>query len=170
VEGLVKFNRRVMLAGKVVVGAIMVASVFLLFVNVILRYVFGYAISWAEEVTRYTLLWTVFIGAGVISRESSHVSMEAFFNLWPAKWQRTGFLVIHLFCIATIAVIFYFGIGITRMVIETGQTSEAAFIPMWIIYGAFPVGSVLMIFGYAETAWRQWTGNPITAHGGPPRE
>jgi TRAP-type C4-dicarboxylate transport system permease small subunit len=170
VGGLVRFNRRLMLAGKVLVGGIMVAAVFLLFVNVVLRYLSGYAISWAEEVTRYSLLWTVFVGAGVISRESSHVSMEAFFNLWPVKLQRVGLLAINLFCIATIAVIFYFGIEITKMVVETGQTSEAAFIPMWIIYGAFPVGSVLMILGYAETAWRHWTGNPIADPGRPPRE
>ena len=113
--------------------------------------------------TRYTLLWTVFVGAGVVTREGTHVSMEAFFNLWPAKLQRIGFLAINLFCIATIAVIFYFGIGIVRMVIETGQTSEAAFLPMWIIYGAFPVGGILMILGYIETALRQWNGTPAHA-------
>jgi len=147
-----------MLGGKILVGAIMTGATFLLFINVVLRYAFQSGIAWAEEMTRYTLLWTVFVGAGVVAREGTHVSMEAFFNLWPAKLQRIGFLAINLFCIATIAAILYFGIGIVRMVIETGQTSEAAFMPMWIIYGAFPVGSVLMILGYIETAWRQWNG------------
>jgi TRAP-type C4-dicarboxylate transport system permease small subunit len=47
------------------------------------------------------------------------------------------------------------------MVIETGQTSEAAFIPMWLIYGAFPVGSILMILGYIETALRHRIEKPI---------
>ncbi len=143
-----------MLGGKILVGAIMTCAAFLLFVNVVLRYVFGYGMSWAEEVTRYTMLWTVFVGAGVIAREGTHVSMEAFFNIWPEKFQRIGFLAINLFCIVTIVAIFFFGIGIVRMVIETGQTSEAAFIPMWLIYGAFPVGSILMILGYIETALR----------------
>ena len=101
-------------------------------------------------------------GAGVVTREGTHVSMEAFFNLWPAKLQRIGFLAINLFCIATIAVIVYFGIGMVRMVVETDQISEAAFLPMWIIYGAFPVGGVLMILGYIETAMRQWRNIPLT--------
>jgi C4-dicarboxylate transporter DctQ subunit len=144
------------------VGTIMTGATFLLFYNVILRYLFHSGIAWAEEITRYTLLWTVFVGAGVIAREGSHVSMEAFFNLWPAKLQRLGWLIINTFCIATIAVILYFGIGMVRLVIETGQTSEAAFLPMWIIYGAFPAGSVLMILGYLETAWRQWKNLPLT--------
>lgn len=161
-ERFFRFNRYVMLGGKILVGAIMTGATFLLFVNVILRYVFASGIVWAEEMTRYTLLWTVFVGAGVIAREGAHVSMEAFFNLWPARLQRIGFLAINLFCIATIAVILFFGIGIVRMVIETGQTSEAAFVPMWLIYGAFPVGSVLMILGYIETALRQWSGKPMT--------
>jgi TRAP-type C4-dicarboxylate transport system permease small subunit len=150
-----------MLGGKILVGAIMTGATFLLFFNVVLRYVFHYGISWAEEMTRYTLLWTVFVGAGVTAREGTHVSMEAFFGLWPEKYQRIGFLAINLFCIATIAAILYFGSGIVRMVIETDQTSEAASLPMWIIYGAFPVGALLMILGYVETAWRQWHGCPL---------
>lgn len=161
-ERFCQFNRYLMLGGKILVGTIMTGATFLLFYNVILRYLFHSGIAWAEEITRYTLLWTVFVGAGVIAREGSHVSMEAFFNLWPAKLQRLGWLIINTFCIATIAVILYFGIGMVRLVIETGQTSEAAFLPMWIIYGAFPAGSVLMILGYLETAWRQWKNLPLT--------
>lgn len=161
-ESFFRFNRRLMLGGKILVAVIMTGATFLLFFNVVLRYVFNSGISWAEEITRYTLLWTVFVGAGVIAREGTHVSMEAFFNLWPEKFQRIGYLVINLFCIATITAILFFGIGIVRMVVETGQTSEAAFVPMWIIYGAFPVGSVLMILGYIETALRQWMRRPIT--------
>ena len=160
-ERFFKFNQYVMLGGKVLVGAILTGAAFVLFVNVVLRYGFGYGISWAEEVTRYTMLWTVFVGAGVIAREGTHVSMEAFFNLWPEKARRIGFLAINIFCIVTIMAILSFGMGIVRMVIETGQTSEAAFIPMWIIYGAFPVGSILMILGYAETALRHSVQKPI---------
>lgn len=162
-ENFVRFNRCLMLGGKILVGAIMLGATFLLCWNVVLRYLFHSGIPWAEEITRYTLLWTVFVGAGVTAREGAHISMEAFFNLLPEKLQRIGWLAINLFCIATIATILSFGAAMVRMVIDTGQTSEAAFVPMWIIYGAFPVGSVLMILGYIETAWRQWSGRPLTA-------
>ena len=161
-EGFFRFNRQVMLYGKILVGAIMTGATFLLFINVVLRYVFDSGIIWAEEMTRYTMLWTVFVGAGVVTREGTHVSMEAFFNLWPAKFQRIGFLAINLFCIATITIIVYFGIDMVRLVVETDQISEAAFLPMWIIYGAFPVGGILMILGYIETAVRQWRNIPLT--------
>jgi C4-dicarboxylate transporter DctQ subunit len=162
-EKFFRFNQRVMLGGKILVGIIMTGAAFLLFINVVLRYVFESGIAWAEEITRYTLLWTVFVGTGVISREGTHVSMEAFYNLWPEKLQRIGFLAINIFCIVTIVVIFFFGLGIVRMVIETGQTSEAAFVPMWLIYGAFPVGSILMVLGYLEAAFRHRIGRPIKA-------
>jgi len=160
-EKFFKFNQHVMLGGKILVGAIMTFTAFLLFVNVVLRYVFHYGMSWAEEVTRYIMLWTVFAGAGVIAREGTHVSMEAFFNIWPEKFKRIGFFAINIFCVATIVAIFFFGMGLVRMVIETGQTSEAAFIPMWLIYAAFPVGSILMILGYVETALRHRIAKPI---------
>ena len=90
-EKFFRFNQRVMLGGKILVGAIMTFSAFLLFINVVLRYVFHYGMSWAEEVTRYILLWTVFVGAGVISREGAHVSMEALYNIWPEKLRRHRF-------------------------------------------------------------------------------
>lgn len=143
-------------------GSIMTCVVFLLFINVTLRYVFNYAIPWAEEVTRYTLLWTVFLGAGVISREGAHISMEAFFNMWPKTLQKVGFAVITALSIVTIVIIFYLGLGMVKMVIETGQTSTAAYIPMWLIYGAIPVGSALMILGFVETVWRHWVGRVIS--------
>ena len=162
-EKFFRFNQRVMFGGKILVGAIMISAVFLLFVNVVLRYIFNHAIPWAEEVTRYTLLWTVFLGAGVVSREGAHVSMEAFFGIWPEKLQKIGFLLINAFCVFTMLVIFYLGVGIVKMVAETGQISEAAFIPMWLIYGAFPVGSLLIILGYTETAYRHWVGKPMTS-------
>ena len=160
-EKFFRFNQHVMLGGKILVGAIMTLAACLLFVNVVLRYVFFYGMSWAEEVTRYTLLWTVFVGAGVISREGTHVSMEALYNIWPERLQRVAFVAINLFCIATIVVIFFFGIGIVDMVVETGQTSEAAFIPMWLIYSAIPAGSLLMMLGYIETILRHRMGRPM---------
>ncbi len=161
-ETLSGFNQKLMLGGKILVGSIMTCVVFLLFINVTLRYVFNYAIPWAEEVTRYTLLWTVFIGAGVISREGSHISMEAFFSMWPKNLQKVGFLVITAISIATIVILFSLGLAMVQMVVETGQTSAAAYIPMWLIYGAIPVGSALMILGFVETAWRHWVGKVIS--------
>jgi C4-dicarboxylate transporter DctQ subunit len=74
--------------------------------------------SWAEEVTRYILFWTVFVGAGVISREGAHVSMEALYNIWPERLQRVAFLAINIFCIATIVTIFFFGIDIVKRALE----------------------------------------------------
>ena len=139
----------------------MIAVVLLLFVNVCLRYVFGYAIPWAEEVTRYFLLWTVFVGSAVISREGTHVSMDAFFNMWPERLRKLGFAAITALCIVTMGFLLYLGSGMVWMVIDTGQTSEAAYFPMWIIYAAIPVGSALMILGFLEAGWRQWTGRPL---------
>ena len=45
--------------------------------------------------TRYTLLGPSLSARGS-TREGTHVSMEAFFNLRPAKFQRIGFLAVNL--------------------------------------------------------------------------
>ena len=140
-ERFFRFNRYVMLWGKILVGAIMTG-----------RHV-PFVRQRGPQV-RFRLRDRLGRGDDALHpaldrfrrrRRASpargrHVSMEAFFNLWPRELQRIGFLAINLFCIVTIAVIVYFGIGMVRMVVETDQVSEAAFLPMWIIYGAFPGG------------------------------
>ena len=44
-ESFFRFNRGVMLGGKILVGAIMTGATFLLFINVILRYAFESGIA-----------------------------------------------------------------------------------------------------------------------------
>ena len=50
----------------------MLVGVAISFANVIARYVFGYALFWAEETLVFLAIWGVFIGvaAGLTSRQT----------------------------------------------------------------------------------------------------
>lgn len=37
--------------------------------NVLARYLFNYPLAWAEEFSRYTFIWVVFLGAVVCSKQ-----------------------------------------------------------------------------------------------------
>ena len=49
-------------AGEVLIGVLLLAASLLLFADVVARYGFNDAFSWAEELTRYAIVWMVFVG------------------------------------------------------------------------------------------------------------
>ena len=52
----------------------------LLFINIIMRYFFGNAIPWAEEMARYIFLWQIWIGASYGVKKSKHIRIDIIFN------------------------------------------------------------------------------------------
>lgn len=53
--------------------------------QVIVRATVGGAVSWAEEVSRYTFIWAVYIGASLAAKRAAHVCINAQFLLFPMK-------------------------------------------------------------------------------------
>lgn len=72
-----------------VVGCVfMVVFVALAFLNVILRYLFGYIMSWAEEAILILFVWSVFLGTATAFRYDRHIAIDVLFNLFPKKMQK----------------------------------------------------------------------------------
>lgn len=62
------------------------------------RYVFGFALSWTEEVPRYLLIWVSFLGAAACVAKREHVGFDILFNALPDRVRRplgaaTGLLI-----------------------------------------------------------------------------
>ena len=62
----------------------MLATTFLLFINVTLRYLFQ-GLFWVEEVLRYLFVWITFIGAATCVRQKAHISLDTL--VLPAAFQ-----------------------------------------------------------------------------------
>lgn len=56
-----------------------------LMLQVGVRWVTGAGIAWTEELSRYTFLWTVFIGAALVAKYNTHVRITAQYLLMPVK-------------------------------------------------------------------------------------
>ena len=48
----------------------------MVFANVALRFLTDYSILWVEEVSRYTMIWLTFIGAGPVLRYGGHIGID----------------------------------------------------------------------------------------------
>jgi TRAP-type C4-dicarboxylate transport system permease small subunit len=56
--------------------------------NVILRYFFGFILSWAEEVILISFVWCIYLGVITAFRTDRHVAIDVIVNLFPRKVQR----------------------------------------------------------------------------------
>lgn len=127
---------------------LIIAGIFvsvLVFVEVMLRYVFGSPLFGVEELVCLIAMWLYFIGATYGAYERSHIKAELAY-LW-FKTPRSYALVrsISSFITLVLAIIMikwsypYFIWGITK-----GETSQALLLPMVLSQSAVFFGAILM--------------------------
>src|SRR5512138_3310142 len=61
---------------KWVVAVLLVAMSLIVFANVIFRYFLNAALGWYEEVSRFLLIWIVFLGAVLAYIHQDHLSLD----------------------------------------------------------------------------------------------
>lgn len=124
------------------VGFLLLAMLVLVFANVVLRYIFANSFGWVEEVSRYLMIWIVFLGAGLASREGMHVAVTLFSDI--AGPLRPGFKwAAWAGTFAFFAALAWFGYEYAMFAAR--QRSTMLQLPMWTIYLAVPIGSALTL-------------------------
>lgn len=126
-----------------------ILTCFILFVNVVTRY-FGYSLKWAEEFTRYMIIWITFIGSSMCVRNYAHVGIDVVVSRLSARSQLLMKLVVWLIGVGFSFVMFILGIQIVSQVMGTKQLTPAMMIPMWIPYLGIPIGCFLMTVRYFQ--------------------
>jgi TRAP-type C4-dicarboxylate transport system permease small subunit len=129
----------------------------LMVVQVIYRYVLHIALPWSEELIRYMFVAASFLGAALVSKERSHISIDVFDSLLELikehKTRETINYVIWLFAdIVTLGILLVFG-WLTYKYFNTmrvtEQISPAMEMPVAIVVGIMLLGVCLMILHYA---------------------
>ena len=122
----------------------LVVSLAVLFIQVILRYVFGNATSWSEEVGRYCLIWLIFIGTSFAVKNEAHIRIDAAIMIWPKKIRpvilEIGDGIWFLFNLLMI----YVSASYTREIFSMGSIAPGLKIPLGLVYIAIPLGFLLM--------------------------
>lgn len=119
-------------------------------VQVVGRYLFpAHAISWAEEVIVYLVVWGVMIISGQLVKTDGHVRPDLVLRIMPPGLQRWmevfNCLVALAFCFGMV----WYGIDITQTSYSLDETSSTDLqFPMWVYYSALPAGGLLMTVRY----------------------
>lgn len=126
----------------------------IIFGQVISRYFFEYTPLWSEELSRYLIVWSIFIGVSVGVRENKHIGVDALIRFLPHRLKVAGECLLNLIGIVVVAVLIYTSIQFIGRTIEFEQLSPAMRIPMYIPYLAMPVGLALSAIRFLQNIVR----------------
>lgn len=116
---------------------------FVIFGQVIARYVFHNSLVFSEELARYLFVYVVFFGAATIMRNNGHIIMEALTSQLKGKVAKYTQIIAFLCTLLFLIIIFYYGIRMTM--ISSNQISPALRISMSYVYIAMPIAAFIMI-------------------------
>lgn len=132
------------------IGAGILVITLILFINVVLRYLFNSSIEWAEEITRYGVVWITFIGASVCIYKGAHLGIDTFLLSLERKGFRFLTVIVQILAVLFSVIFFILSLQITLKIYGTGQISASLGIPMYLVYAAMPLSGILMTIRFAE--------------------
>src|SRR5512133_57253 len=123
------------------VVAMLVAMVFMVFGNVVMRYAFDTGITVSEEMSRYCFIWLTYIGAMVAMREGGHLGMDTLVKVLPLGGKKVCFFLSELLMLVCNAM-FLWGTYQMHELQVTNISPVVGFSMIWV-YGIGYVVSVV---------------------------
>lgn len=127
---------------RFIIGTMILVGILINIANVIGRYLFLEPIIWAEEIMIYIMVWTVFIGAILVSYDGQHLKMDVFSVMLPSPFKE----IINFIATVSVLLVCFYVIPNNWIVVElmfnNDQRSVVAEVPMVIPHFA-------LLFGFA---------------------
>lgn len=131
------------------VAILLLAITAILFINVVLR-MMGMAIDWAEEFSRYGIIWITFVGSSICIYKGAHIGIDVITTFLGNKGKKGVALITILLSIMFTLILLIKTVNLTQVVYITNQLSSTLEVPMIYVYGAMPVGCTLMLIRFIQ--------------------
>jgi TRAP-type C4-dicarboxylate transport system permease small subunit len=136
-------ERWLVAANGAVLIALMAGMALLVIANVFARYVFNNSFVWAEELSRYMMIWVGFLGSGLVLRVGAHIAVDVFQDMVPRRiGQAMRVLVLGVLLVCILAMGW---LGVQYVQFAWGQESPILNWNFGLIYLAIPIGAALML-------------------------
>ena len=106
------------------------------------RYALNDSAAWTEEIARYLLICTVFIGAAIGVRKNNHIQVDFFYRILPRPIMRVMSTLVDLARIAFFCYAAYLTYALMTRI--GGQPMAVINWPIGLIYAVVLAGFVLM--------------------------
>jgi TRAP-type transport system small permease protein len=138
---------------RVVTAILFSGMVLVVFMNVVARYCFSASLPWSEEVSRFMLIYLVFLGAIVAYINNEHLGLDLVIKLVPLRVSHVIILCSHVLSLVALSVLGFGGYQIASNSLKSGWTAPASGIPYGFIYIIVPLSvSVLCIQALVKIA------------------
>ena len=100
------------------------------------------ALSWSDEVTRYLLVWSTFLGATCVYRHSGNISITFIQEAFPVKISKVLRVVVHVVCFVLFVVLLYYG---WQYVGSLNRTATSIPLKMSQVYLCMPISMLILM-------------------------
>lgn len=114
------------------------------------------SIPWSEELSKYLLIWSTFLGAAICIRKGSLVGLEFLKNSMSEEKQKILQTILNLIVCAMLLFLINVGFWAVRRV--WFQITPVLKLSMGLMYAAIPVGSVFMLINQILVTTYLWKG------------
>lgn len=133
---------------------LLVAIAVVMMAQVIMRYFFRQSMSWPEEFCRFCFVYSGFLSMGYCVRKGKMLKVDILVTFFPKALQTALDLVGRVVTLLFFAYLAFYAFQATMNSYRGGMTSPAMEIPMWFIYAAVLIGSVLGFIRQIEDLYR----------------
>lgn len=141
-----------------IISLLLVTMTLIVFVEIVLRYVFGVGLLWAEEVTLHMSGWLVLFGASYGIKVGSHINVDTIVRLMPAKWQRIVTLVAVALALVYCALILEGSWVYLGKLLKYGVKMQDVPIPKYVAHSILLIGFLLIAFRLLQLGWLVFKG------------
>lgn len=145
-RGFVRFN-------EALVILLMATMTVLVFTNVVARYGFGRSFGWAEELSRFAMIWVTFLGAGLALRYGQLVSVDLIQTLVSPTARRVLRWLAALLILLFLAALLWLGIHFVEF--SWRNRTPVLRLPRGLPYMAVPLGAAFLI-AHLLLIWRRF--------------
>lgn len=114
------------------------------------------SIPWSEELSKYLLIWSTFLGAAICIRKGSLVGLEFLKNSMSEEKQKILQTILNLIVCAMLLFLINVGFWAVRRV--WFQITPVLKLSMGLMYAAIPIGSVFMLINQILVIIYLWKG------------
>ena len=112
--------------------------------NVVARYFFGSAFSWAEELMLFLMILGVFTGAVAVTWRNLHIRIDTIVDRLPPTLRRVVSVVATLASIAILTIVMVASFRLVALLASMDQRSDALHAPSWMPQSFVTIGLGLM--------------------------
>lgn len=133
---------------EALVGLALAAMTAIIFFQVLIRFVFSkwnlqISAPWTEELSRYLMIWAIFIGGAIVARRADALAVEALVQVVPPAAGRAIKYCAHALALTFYACVFLLGLQWAQF--GRSEMAPVLDIPMLYVYASMSVGAALTI-------------------------